>query len=225
VLAPVPTTTAPVTSTAGSVPAGSVPAGSVPAASTPPHSVATSAHPSPVKLVVDPSTSQASYRAHEQLAGRSLPSEAVGTSSSVSGALVLAADSSILADQSQITVDLTSLKSDESRRDNWIKGNTLQISRFPTATFVPREAQGLPSPLPTSGQSTFQLSGDLTVHGVTKPVTWQVTAQFADSTVSGNATTNVKITDFGMTPPKVGPVLGIEDALTLELAFTAASLS
>ena len=76
-------------------------------------------------------------------------------------------------------------------------------------------------PLPTSGQATFQLLGDLTVHGVTKPVTWQVTAQFADTTVSGNATTSVNITDFGMTPPKAGPVLSIEDGLTLELAFTA----
>ena len=122
-----------------------------------------------------------------------------------------------------ITVDLSKLQSDESRRDNWIKNDTIQTSRFPMATFVPREAQGLPTPLPSSGQATFQLLGDLTVHGVTKPVTWQVTAQFADGAVTGNATTNVKITDFGMTPPKVGPVLGIEDALTLELAFSASS--
>jgi polyisoprenoid-binding protein YceI len=174
-----------------------------------------------VKLVVDSSASKASYRAREQLVGRSLPSEAVGTSSSVSGSLVLTADGSVLADQSTITVDLTRLQSDESRRDNWIKGNTLQTSRFPTATFVARQVQGLPAPLPTSGEATFQLLGDLTVHGVTNPVTWQVTAQFANSTVSGNATTGVKITDFGMTPPKVGPVLSIDDGLNLELAFTA----
>jgi len=116
---------------------------------------------------------------------------------------------------------LRSLASDQSRRDNFIQGNTLQTSSFPNATFVPREAQGLPSPLPTSGQATFQLLGDLTVHGVTKPVTWQVTAQFDGSTVSGNATTNVNISDFGMTPPKAGPVLSIEDGLLLELNFNA----
>ena len=49
-----------------------------------------------------------------------------------------------------------------------------------------------------------------------------MTAQFADDSVTGSATTSVNITDFGMTPPKAGPVLSIEDALTLELAFTAA---
>jgi polyisoprenoid-binding protein YceI len=173
-------------------------------------------------LVIDSSASKASYRAREQLVGRSLPSEAVGTSTGVSGALVLAPDGSIVADQSKISVDLSKLQSDESRRDNFIKGTTLQTSRYPMATFVPREARGLPSPLPTSGQVTFQLVGDLTVHGVTRPVTWQVTAQFGDASVSGAATTNVNLSDFGMTPPKAGPVLSIEDGLTLELAFTAA---
>ena len=125
---------------------------------------------SAVTLVVDPAASTASYHAHEQLVGRTLPSEAVGTTAGVSGSLAFAADGTIVADQSKISVDLSKLQSDESRRDNFIKGNTLQTSRYPMATFVPTAVQGLPSPLPTSGQVTFQLLGDLTVHGVTKPV-------------------------------------------------------
>ncbi|TME99582.1 MAG: YceI family protein [Chloroflexi bacterium] len=180
---------------------------------------------SAVTLVVDPAASTASYHAHEQLVGRTLPSEAVGTTAGVSGSLAFAADGTIVADQSKISVDLSKLQSDESRRDNFIKGNTLQTSRYPMATFVPTAVQGLPSPLPTSGQVTFQLLGDLTVHGVTKPVTWQVTAQFGDSTVTGDATSAINITEFGMSPPKAGPVLSIEDGLTLELAFTAARQS
>jgi len=175
----------------------------------------------PVTLVIDTSSSQASYHAHEQLVGRTLPSEAVGTSKAVSGSIVLGPDGSIVPDQSQISVDLSKLTSDESRRDTFIKSSTLQTSRYPTATFVPRQAQGLPTPLPTSGQLTFQLAGDLTVHGATKPVTWQVAAQFDGANVSGDATTSVNITDFGMSPPKAGPVLSIEDGLTLELAFSA----
>ena len=87
--------------------------------------------------------------------------------------------------------------------------------------FVPRSVEGLSSPLPTSGSATFQLHGDLTVHGVTKPVTWRVTADFSNGTMTGNATTTVQITDFGMSPPKAGPVLSIEDELTLELSFAA----
>ena len=172
-------------------------------------------------LQIDPSASKASYHAHEQLVGRSLPSEAVGTSTSVSGSIQLAGNGAINADQSQVQVDLSQLQSDQDRRDNFIKGQTLQTSRYPMASFVPREAQGLPSPLPNDGQLEFQLSGDLTVHGVTKPVTWDVNAQFTPASITGDATTNVNISDFGMTPPKAGPVLSIEDGLTLELAFSA----
>jgi polyisoprenoid-binding protein YceI len=192
------------------------------ATSTQTSAAASSSSAAAATLVIDSSSSHASYRAREQLAGRNLPSDAVGTSTAVSGAVVFSADGSIDANQSQVKVDLSKLTSDESRRDNFIKGNTLQTSQFPMATFTARQASGLPTPLPTEGQSTFQLSGDLTVHGVTKPVTWQVTAQFDPNSVSGNATTDVNISDFGMTPPKAGPVLSIQDALTLELAFTAA---
>ena len=53
----------------------------------------------------------------------------------------------------------------------------------------------------------------------------EVTAQFGDSTVTGDATSAINITEFGMSPPKAGPVLSIEDGLTLELAFTAARQS
>jgi polyisoprenoid-binding protein YceI len=213
-----PATPAPVTS----APATSAPATSVRAAQ-PAASTSTTAAPSSsaTKLTLDPSGTRASYHAHEQLVGRNLPSDAVGTSSSVSGSIVLNSDGSVDSGQSEIKVDLSKLSSDESRRDSFIKSSTLQTSRFPMATFVPRSADGLPSPLPDNGLSTFQLQGDLTVHGVTQPVTWQVTAQFAAGSVSGSATTDVNISDFGMTPPKAGPVLSIQDGLTLELAFTA----
>ncbi len=174
-----------------------------------------------VRLVLDSNNSQASYRAREQLLGRNLPSDAVGTTKGVKGQIMLGAGGEPVPEQSQITVDLTTLQSDERRRDTFIKSDTLQTNRFPSATFVAKDIEGLPVPLPTSGDATFQLSGDLTVHGVTRPVTWQVTATFAGAAVNGSATTTVHISDFGMTPPKAGPVLSIEDQLTLEMNFSA----
>ena len=70
---------------------------------------------------------------------------------------------------------------------------------------------------PTSGTVTFELVGDLLVHGVSRPTTWQTTVTFTDTEVTGTATTQVLISDFGMEPPKAGPVLTIEDLVTLEL--------
>jgi len=238
---PPPTTVPPATSAPATVPTSAAAAKPVaspspsatqspaavpsPSAAMSPSPVASAAAPgatsgNTVRLVLDASASQASYHAREQLASKTLPSDAVGTGP-VSGSLALGPNGSVAADQSTLTVDLTQLKSDDSRRDNYIMNNTLETSRYPTATFVARSVQGLPTSLPTSGSATFQLLGDLTVHGMTKPVTWDVSAQFASTTVSGSATTSVNLSDFGMTPPKVGPVLNVEDAMTLELAFTA----
>ena len=177
--------------------------------------------PGSVQLVVDPSNSQASYHARERLAGNPFPTDAVGSTHGVSGTIVLNPDGSVNTDLSMVTVDLTTLMSDEGQRDNFIKRNTLQVNQFPTATFAPSQVIGLDTPLPTSGQQTFQLVGNLTVHGVTQPTTWDVSAQFDNASVSGDATTGVNITDFGMSIPSVAVVLTLQDALTLEMQFVA----
>jgi polyisoprenoid-binding protein YceI len=167
--------------------------------------------------------SEARYRAQEVLAGRGF-NEAVGRTSDVTGSLLLDASGAVLPDRSKISVDLRSLRSDSTMRDNYIRRSTLQSDRYPTADFVVGAANGLPSPLPTSGDATFELAGDLMVHGVTRPATWQVTATFAGGDVTGVAATDVRITDFGMEPPRAGPVLSIEDALRLEIEFRASVL-
>ena len=50
---------------------------------------------------------------------------------------------------------------------------------------------------------------------------WQVTARFGGQDVIGSATTGVQLTAFGMTPPRAGPVLSIQDDLGLQLDFHA----
>ncbi|MDW8060532.1 MAG: YceI family protein [Thermomicrobium sp.] len=167
-----------------------------------------------------PEQSEARYRAREQLLGRSLPNDAVGRTNAVEGQIVFTADGAIDAARSKFTVDLTTLRSDESRRDNYIKQNTLEVDRYPNAEFQPTAESGLPWPLPQSGQLQFQLEGNLTVHGVTKPVTWDVQATIDGGRITGTATTQVTFQDFGMTPPRVPIVLSLEDTITLELDFT-----
>jgi polyisoprenoid-binding protein YceI len=172
-----------------------------------------------IQFTLDPSQSQATYKARETLANIGSPSEAVGKTSQVSGTIAFTDSGMIDTSVSKITIDLSTLQSDKSQRDNYIKRNTLNTDQYPSAVFVPTEVQGLSWPLPTSGQSTFKLIGDLTVHGQTSKTTWDVTATFASQQVKGTATTTVKFEDFGMKPPKTMLVLSVEDNLTLELDF------
>ena len=161
--------------------------------------------------------SEARYRVREQLAQRDLPNDAVGATNNVAGSIVVDQNGAVVPEQSRITVDMASLESDSARRDNYVRQNTLETQEYPTAEFVVREAPGLPNPLPTSGEAQFQVVGDLTIHGVTRPTTWNATAQFDEQGATVNATTRVAPTDFEMPPPRVGPVLSIEDEAGLEL--------
>ena len=123
-----------------------------------------------VRLVTAPEGNVARYRVREQLARLDFPNDAVGETSSISGALVLDEDGSVVAAESRFEVDLRTLKSDSDRRDNYIRRRTLQTEQYPMAVFVPTAIRGAPSPLPTAGEFSFELDGELTIRG-TRAVT------------------------------------------------------
>jgi polyisoprenoid-binding protein YceI len=168
-------------------------------------------------VVADGTT--ADYRVREQLVRLTAPSDAVGKTNKVTGSLVLGSDGKVDASQSKFTVDLTTLASDSAMRDGFIGRSTLDLSSYPNAVFVPTALEGLPSPLPTLGSQSFQMIGNMTLHGVTKPATWKVTSAVSGNDLTGTATTSFKFEDYGMTPPKSGAILSVVDNVTLELTF------
>ena len=68
----------------------------------------------------------------------------------------------------KVTVDVTSLDSNHAERDKHLRSDDfLDAAKYPTATFVSTSYK------PT-GDNTADLTGDLTLHGVTKPITIKV---------------------------------------------------
>ena len=92
-------------------------------------------------LVAD--QTEARYRVREQLVNVSLPNDAIGKTSAVSGSVRLQADGSIDAVSSRFVVDAGSLVSDRSMRDNYVRRNTLKSDQFPEIVFVPTQVSGL----------------------------------------------------------------------------------
>ena len=121
---------------------------------------------------------------------------------------------------SKFVVNVASLKSDKDRRDGYVRGRILEANQYPTVELSPTALKGLTSPLPTSGSKTFQMVGDLTVHGVTKPTTWQVEAKFDGGKVTGSAVTSFPFSEFGLTQPRVPVVLSVADTIKLEYTFS-----
>jgi polyisoprenoid-binding protein YceI len=160
--------------------------------------------------------SEARYRVREQLAGISFPSDAVGTTRAIEGSLSLDAQGHLRGSDSRFTVDLRTLRSDRDRRDNYVRRNTLETERHPTAVFIPSEVRGLPFPLPQTGTTSFELIGDLTMRETTRRLTWEATATFNGQEISVQAKTSFRFADFGLSIPRVASVLSVEDTIRLE---------
>ncbi len=169
-------------------------------------------------LEVAPGT-EARYRVREQLAGVDFPNDAVGVTQQVQGVIILDEDNGIVSAESRLVVDLRALKSDDRRRDRYLQRSTIDTARYPVAEFVPRDVLGLPAPLPRSGTAQFQLVGDLTIHGVSRPLTWEVSASFTEQVIAGRAATSFQFGHFDMTIPRVFLVLSVDDRIQLEIDF------
>ena len=114
----------------------------------------------------DFSGSWAGYRAQEELVGLG-GTEAVGRTPDIDGSLTLAGNQLTGAN---LTVDLTTLASDESMRDGQLGHQGVETDQFPTATFVLTAPIDLGT-IPAEGTSiNVTATGDLTLHGQTKSV-------------------------------------------------------
>jgi len=167
--------------------------------------------------------SRAVVSVREQLVGVSLPSDAVLTATGAKGTFAVNADGTF-ASGSRITFDLRTLASDSRDRDNFIKQDTLRVSQFPTATFIPTKVTGLTPPLPASADLTFTLTGTLTIHGKGKMVTFDVkaTRNGTDLTAAATANPSLKFEDFGMSAPATNfHVISVVDELRLVIDLVA----
>jgi polyisoprenoid-binding protein YceI len=167
-------------------------------------------------------SSKATIRVREQLVRLPSPIDALITISGAQGAFTLNPDGTF-APNSKLSVDMTTIATDDRQRTDSIRRDPLEVTRFRTSELVPKTTTGLTLPLPSAGEFTFKLIGDLTLHGVTKSASFDVRATRADGKLTATATANPswKFGDFGMQPPTSFSVLSIVDEIRMEFALVA----
>ena len=173
-----------------------------------------------LSVEIDPN-SIARYIVYEQLVRWASPRDVVGETKVTEGKLVFGKDGEIIPEESIIIVDLKNLKSDSDKRDDYIKRNALESNKYPEGIFIPDTIQGLQWPFPTEGDHTFTMLGDMTVHGITKPVEWTVEANVVNKEVKGKASTKFDFSYFDINKPDLRFILILDDELRIELDFTA----
>jgi polyisoprenoid-binding protein YceI len=173
-----------------------------------------------VRITLKPK-SIARYRITEQLARLNLPNDAVGVTDAVTGMVAFDGEGKVIPEKSKITVNASTLKSDEDRRDNRVRRDILKANQFPTIDFAIRKTPDLTWPLPGSGDELFEIVGDLVIRDVTKEITWNVSATFTPNRIQGLAKTSFTFGDFGLERPSGMSILSVEDLIRLELDFVA----
>ncbi|MEY2477876.1 MAG: hypothetical protein QOG87_3191 [Actinomycetota bacterium] len=146
------------------------------------------------------SGSQAGYRVNEVLFGQS--AEAVGRTSDVTGTFTIAGTK---VTAGSFTVDMTTVTSDQSRRDGQFQGRIMEVSTYPTATFVlasPIELGSLPA---DGAQIDVEAMGKLTLHGTTKTVTFPLQAKRTGATIAVAGSIPVVFADYDISNPSGGP--------------------
>lgn len=162
--------------------------------------------------------SQAGYRVREQLANLPAESDAVGRTDDVTGSItvVVAGDGAQLT-AGTIEVDTTTIASDESRRDNRMRDEGLQTDQFPTATFTITAPVDVPASALGGTPTDLTLTGDLTLHGVTRAVEIPAQAQLVDGQIQVAGALTFALADFDIVAPNVGGfIVSIADEGALE---------
>ncbi len=122
-----------------------------------------------------------------------------------------------------VTIQAKSIDTRNEQRDGHLRSNDfLAMDEFAVITFESTEAKQL-------DDTTFQLTGDLTVRGVTKPVTIDFTFEgaaldpFGNRRIGFEGSTTISRKDFGITwnaALETGGVL-VSDKVTLEFELSA----
>ena len=122
----------------------------------------------------------------------------------------------------EATIDASSIDTREPKRDEHLRGpDFLDVAKYPTITFRSTK-------ITKTGEGRYDVAGDLTLHGVTRPVVLAVegpTAEVKDPRgavrAGATATTRIDRREFGIAWSKAldggGLVVGNEIAITIDV--------
>ncbi|MEU1517521.1 YceI family protein [Streptomyces sp. NPDC005811] len=160
------------------------------------------------------SGSQAGYRVDEVLFGQN--TTAVGRTDKVTGDLTVKGTE---ATEGSFTVDLTSVKSDSVERDGQFRGGIMNTEKFPTATFELTRPVDFGSVPDVGKKVTAKASGRFTIHGVSKNVSFDLTAQRSAGAFRVQGSLPITFADYGVESPNFGGIT-VEHEGTIEFLLT-----
>jgi polyisoprenoid-binding protein YceI len=163
--------------------------------------------------------STAGYRVHEVLNGQSVT--VTGRTSKVSGTATVSGTSITAA---TITVRVADIHTDSGQRDSYFRDSAMDVDAFPTATFQLTSAIADAVPASSSATRTAQVTGKLTMHGVTRTVTATIESGLSGNGADISGSIPITFADYGVQAPSLGFVK-VEDHGAVEFQVHATPAS
>jgi polyisoprenoid-binding protein YceI len=143
----------------------------------------------------------------------------VGKTKDVKGRIVVDQNGAIVKDSSKITINAQTLQTDQKRRDNSLKTQTLETNTYPEVTLVPVQFEDASADFAAGQEKSFTLVADLTVRNVTESTKWAVVAHRQGADIVGTASTAFALEYFNIKKPVVAMVRSTADSVRLEYDF------
>ena len=171
---------------------------------------------------IAPDQSEVRFITHEVLQGS--PNTVTGRTDQIAGQIGVDFSSPQASQVGEIRIDARTLVTDNEFRNRAIRGQILQSAQdqYEFISFKPTQVDGLPTSLTAGEPVQFQVTGDLTIRDITKPVIFTVTiASFSQTQLEGSASGTVQRSDYGLEIPSVPGVANVDEAVQLEIDFVA----
>ena len=163
------------------------------------------------------SGSEAGYRVREKLAFLPAESDAVGRTSQMTGrATFTEAHDIVTITAASFDVNVSTLKSDRSMRDEKIHEIGLESSRYPSATFALSSPVVLPASAVTGTIVHVHVTGVFNIHGTSKTETLPLEMSLSNSTVQAVGSLTFPWGEFNMTAPSIGGFVNVTEKATME---------
>lgn len=162
--------------------------------------------------------SQVRFNIYELLRGQ--PKDVIGITNQVAGQVAVDINDLSTVQLGEIVINARTLETDDSRRNQAIRNRILFTDQFEYITFAPTQVSGLSGSAAPGQTFTFQVTGDLTIKDITRPVTFDVavTMETPDRLV-GSGQTSIALADFNLVVPSVPFVANVGETMALELDF------
>ena len=161
--------------------------------------------------------SKAGYRVREKLAFLPAKSDAVGRTSAITGGATLKQSGpTVTVTAAAFTIDVSTLTSDKSMRDQRIHQIGLQSDQYPLAKFTLAKPIALPAGATSGKGITVPATGAFTIHGTTKVETVPLQLSLTATALEAVGSLTFPWGAFGMTAPSVGGFVNVDSTATME---------